>query len=427
MKLNLPTKLSLKQALALAKSDGRVNILDGSVRSGKTYIFILRWATIMADPPKGGNFVIFGKSTDTIYRNIFAPIENEDTFAFIAPFVTYRQGAPTATILGRKVDIIGANDNRAESRIRGMTIAAAMGDELTVLPENFIKQMFARMSPPGAILLGTTNPDSPSHWLKTEYLDRLDQHPNWRYYHFTLDDNPSLSDEYKDSIKREYTGLWYRRFILGEWAAAEGAIYDMWDPAKHVIPWDDLPRITNMICLGIDYGTQNPTSAILLGLGEDHRLYAVDEWRLDDTNRGQTAWTDAEQSRAILNWLHNTEHTPNQEDLQPAYTIIDPAAASLKVQMRQDGAPPILDAYNPVTDGIRLVANGLKSGWLKISDRCQGVIKEITGYTWDPKAQAAGEDRPLKKDDHSLDALRYAIATTERTWRRHVTTHHREK
>src|SRR5690606_15080766 len=100
-----------------------------------------------------------------------------------------------------------------------------------------------RMSVRGAQLFGTTNPDSPAHWLKAKFLDRIADLPDWRSWHFTLDDNPSLSDTYKAAIKAEFTGLWYRRFILGEWVAAEGAIYDMWDPLAHVIPYDTMPAL----------------------------------------------------------------------------------------------------------------------------------------------------------------------------------------
>ncbi|WP_345600360.1 phage terminase large subunit, partial [Thermocatellispora tengchongensis] len=211
-----------------------------------------------------------------------APMQNPDLFGALADQVIGNYGAPTVKILGRTVHVMGASDAKAERVLRGMTVAGALVDEVTTIPEEFFTQLLGRMSVRGAQLFGTTNPDSPAHWLKRKFLDRIGRGlGDWARWSFTIDDNPSLEPDYIAAIKAEFTGLWYRRFILGEWVAAEGAVYDMWDPKRHTIPWADLPAMTRLLGVGIDYGTTNATSAMMLGLGVDNRLYLVDKWRYD--------------------------------------------------------------------------------------------------------------------------------------------------
>lgn len=411
---------SHKQKWAIGAATRRVNLWEGSIRSGKTYSSLFAFLAAVASPPKGGQIVVCGKNTDSIYRNVFAPIWAEPSLAAIGSAISYRQGSNTAKIFGRTVHIIGANDKRAEHRLRGITAAVVYVDEVTVLPVEFFKQLLGRMSPPGAQLFGTTNPDSPNHWLKRDYLDRLDQLPSWIRFHFTLDDNPALSEEYKADIKAEYTGLWYRRFILGEWVSAEGAIYDMWDSDVHIVPWEQLPPIEYLHGVGMDYGTTNATAAILLGQAADGTLYAIDELRIDSTET--TRYTDGQLSEKLAHWL-KTPHLPDREQHQPTeprFICLDPAAASFRAQLFHDGLRNIQAADNRVNDGIALVSTLLANGQLKISDSCQALITEIPGYSWDPKATEKGQDKPIKIADHSLDALRYAVKTLEPLWRPHL-------
>lgn len=388
-------------------------VWDGAIRSGKTIISLIAFLHWLPTAPRGP-IAIIGKTRTTIVRNIL------DVIAMIAPKAIggYSMSSDHVTIMGRRVWIIGANDAQAESKIRGLTLAGAYVDEITLLPEAMFVQLLGRLSVAGARLFGTTNPDSPAHWLKTKYIDRIQAGEllGWGFHHFTMDDNPGLTPEYVAAKKREFTGLWYRRFIQGEWVSAEGAVYDSWDPTRMVIPWEQLPRIERIFALAADYGTQHATSGINLGLGEDGVLYALDEWRLDATNRGHSTWTDAQQSQALLQWIRTKEHAPGV-DLQPERIIVDPAAASFRVQLDRDGAWNLTPAENDVLYGIRLVSNGLNAGWLRITDHCQGLINEIPGYSWDPKAALAGEDKPIKVNDDSCDALRYVVTTTERQWR----------
>lgn len=408
--------VSPKQLHFLAKSNFRVNILEGAIRSGKTIIAILRWLLFVRNAPRGGELLMIGRTRDSVWRNMVAPMQNPDLFGALSDQVIGNYGAPTVKVLGRTVHIMGASDAKAEKVLRGMTVAGALIDEVTTIPEEFFTQLLGRMSVKGAQLFGTTNPDSPAHWLKRKFLDRIGKGlKGWARWSFTIDDNPSLEPDYVESIKSEFTGLWYRRFILGHWVAAEGAVYDMWDPKRHILPWEQLPPMARMLGVGVDYGTTNATSAMMLGLGVDQKLYFVDEWRYD-AKQSQLRLTDDKISSRMRAWF-NEPHLPNGQLLQPEWTIVDPAAASFKVQLAADGITNIINGDNNVLYGIRTQAAALSAGKLIIADKCTGFIEEAPSYSWDPKATEAGEDKPLKVADHSLDAGRYALTTTESNWR----------
>ncbi len=397
--------LSDKQLASLRESVARINVWHGSVRSGKTIASLLRFLFAVRRAPASGLILIVGRSLATIERNVIEPLQDPLLFTDTAAEVHHTRGATTAVILGRVVHLIGASDARSEGRLRGLTASVAYADEITLLPEPFFVQLLARLSVPGAILLGTTNPDGPRHWLKTGYLDR--QHElDLRSWHFQLADNPALSPEYVASLAAEYTGLWRRRMILGEWCVAEGAIYDAYDEQRHVV--DTLPAMRRYWS-GVDYGTSNPFSMVLLGLGEDGRLYAVGEWR-HDARAARRQMTDAAYSRAVRGWLA-------EQDIAPEWTFIDPSAASFSTQLWADGFSGVARANNSVSDGIRSVANLLDSGRLLIHRSCQGLLAEFPSYVWDDAAAARGEDRPVKANDHSLDALRYAVHSTAHEWR----------
>ncbi len=417
--------LSPKQLDYLRNSTATVNVCDGSIRSGKTIVTLFRWLLFIRRAPRGGELVMIGRTRDSIWRNLVAPMQDPELFGAVADAVIGNYGAPTVSILGRKVHLIGASDVKAEKVIRGMTVAGAYVDEITVTSEEFFTQLLGRMSVKGAKLFGSTNPDNPAHWFKTKFLDRLKDLPNWRHWHFLMDDNPSLLPEYVEDQKRQFTGLWFRRFIQGEWVAAEGAVFPMWDPEKHVIPWGDLPHISRILCVSLDYGTNNPTAAMLLGLSrelddkgnlEAQRLYLIDEW---GTVKGH-GLDDVELSRRLRGWL-DERHLPAQT-LEPEWTIVDPSAASFKVRLHLDGVLNLVNADNDVEYGLKTMAGLLANGNLIVTDRCTGFISEISGYSWDEKKAAEGKDAPIKVADHYMDSARYGITTTENQWADHIRT-----
>lgn len=416
--------LGPKQLDSVREATGSVNLWHGSIRAGKTIGSLIRWMLFIANAPLGGELVMVGRTRDAVWRNVIGPLQDPIVNGAAADLVVGNYGAPTVAILGRRIHVLGASDAKAEMVIRGMTVAGAYCDEVTTLPEQFFTQLLGRMSVRGAKLFGTTNPDNPAHWLKVKFIDRIADLPHWRVFHFTMDDNPSLTPEYVAQKRLEFTGLWYRRFIKGEWVAADGAVYGMWDPDRHVIPWASLPHMTRLLGVGVDYGTNNPTAGLLLGVGDvpapterdphamKPRLHLLDEWR---TPQGHM-WTDQRLSEGLRTWV-GEDHLPARQPLEPEWLFVDPSAASFKTQLQADGVRNVRDADNDVGYGIRTVASLLGTGDLVVSDRCTGFIAEAPGYSWDPKATEKGEDKPIKAADHSLDAGRYAVCTTESIWR----------
>lgn len=406
--------LSPKQLSSIGEATSRVNVWEGSVRSGKTIASLLRWMIYVASSNVSGELVVVSRTRDSAARNVFAPLTNPDLFGPAAQFVEYTAGAPSGTILGRKVWVLGSSDIRSENVLRGLTCSGAYVDELTLLREDFFTQLLNRLWE-GAKLFGTTNPDSPAHWLRRRFLDRLGDLPDWRTWHFLLDDNPQLSEERKAAIRRENTGLYYRRNVLGEWVAAEGAVFPMWDQDRHIVPWATLPRMERLLACGVDYGTTNASTGLLLGLGVDRRLYLVDEWRYDPKHHGGNRHSDPELSAGLREFLAGQRLPQPGPPLE--WLLVDPAAASFKVQLAADGVRNLADAENDVVYGIRTLAGLLDRGQLLVSDRCQGLIREMPGYSWDDKASEKGLDKPLKTADHSIDGARYAVTTTETLWR----------
>lgn len=405
---------SKQQIYSIVEADAPINLWEGSVRSGKTVASIIRWFLFLRDPPPDGELVMIGKTRDTLYRNIIQPMTQYSLFGEASKQVEYTPGAATAMILGRRVHILGANDAKSEPKIRGLTIAGAYVDEATVLPKDFFDQLVARCSVEGAKIFATTNPDNPGHWVRTDYMLRAAD-VGMRTWHFRIDDNPFLPKDYVARLKRTYTGLWYRRFILGHWVAAAGAVYDMWDPAKHTTK--HLPRMNRWVCNSMDYGTTNPFHATMIGLGADGLLYVTNEWRYS-SKEARAQMTDAQYSKAVRDWtkgILRPAEGPKAFGVDPEYTIVDPSAASFRLQLHRDGVTPYL-GDNSVIDGIRTVANLLGAGALKIHTSAQHLIDEIPGYCWDDDATAKGEDKPVKVDDHGCDALRYGLHTTRATW-----------
>ncbi|MFD7103102.1 PBSX family phage terminase large subunit [Streptomyces celluloflavus] len=404
-----PLPLSDKQLSSIRGATARINIWHGSVRSGKTIASLVCFLLMVRRAPASGLIVIVGRSLQTIERNCLDVLQDPALFGDLASEVRHTRGATTAVIMGRVVHLVGAADARAEGRLRGMTAALAYADEVTLLPAAFFRQLLARLSVPGAKLIGTTNPDSPRHWLRTDYLDRAGE-LDLAKFHFQLADNPSLSEAYVTALAAEFTGLWRRRMILGEWVVAEGAIYDAYNEQQHVV--DELPPIRRH-WLGVDYGTSNPFATVLLGLGDDDRLYVVSEWR-HDARAAHRQMTDAAYSRAVRDWLA-------EQRVEPEWTFVDPSAASYSTQLWADGHPGVARAVNEVLDGIRSVSVALDSGLLRIHRSCAGLLAELPNYVWSEEAAARGEDKPLKKDDHSVDALRYVIHSTAHEWRHLLT------
>jgi PBSX family phage terminase large subunit len=409
--------LSRKQLRSVMECTARINAWHGAVSSGKTIASTLAFLFALVRAPENGLIFIVGRTLQTVERNVIDVLmQSFGPFGPFSRYVKHTRGADTATIFGRTVYLIGAHNVLAEGRIRGATASLILVDEATLIGEDFFTMCLSRLRVPGAKLLLTTNPDSPQHWLRQKFLLRPEL--NLRQWQFQLDDNPFLAEDYKNNLKAEYSGLFYRRFIAGDWCLAEGAIYDSWDPERHLVDDESIAPITRWLALGVDYGTVNPFAAELLGLGADGRLYLVDEYYYD-SKISYRQLTDHEYSAALREWLDRV-HVPHSRDpavygVRPQWTVIDPSAASFRLQLHKDGVTSTL-ADNAVLDGIRTVSALLSTGRLRVHRRCKGFIGEVPGYSWDPKAAQRGEDAPIKAADHALDGCRYGVFTTRAAW-----------
>jgi len=391
-----PVALSQKQKQSIIEAVARLNLWEGSVRSGKTVASILAWLVYVVCYAPPGNLLMAGKTERTLRRNIL------DVIAEIVPQHDYHlnQGQGELTLYGRKIYLVGANDERSESKIRGVSLAGAYCDELTLFPESFFQMLLSRLSIKGARLFGTTNPDNPAHWLKKNYLDRAED-LDLNKWHFVLEDNLSLDESYINALKAEYTGLWYKRYILGLWVMAEGAIYPNYQDA--VVSAKDLPGSYDGYVVGCDYGSTNPFVYVLLGRSNGV-WYVIQEHYHDSSKSGQKVNKQhADDLRAFLNGR------------KPRYVDVDPSRPEFILELRRTFPDfDVRHAINDVLPGIQHVANAMYQGKLKISDGCPHLLDEMAGYVWDSAATERGEDAPLKQADHCMDALRYAIMRTLR-------------
>lgn len=393
---------SHKQLDVIANSTARINVMDGSVRSGKTIASLVTWIMFVSGAPPG-ELLMVGKTERTLKRNILDVLEQ----IVGSRYFKYNLGAGEVTLFGRRIYLVGANDLRSEGKIRGLTLVGAYGDEISLWPESFFIMLLSRLSVPGARFIGTTNPDSPYHWLKTNYLDRAEE-LNLKRWHFTLEDNPNLDPAYIEALKKEYTGLWYKRFILGLWVMAQGVIYDMFDEIKHKIP--TVEREYSEYHIAVDYGTQNPTTFGLWGKcakGEyAGKWIKIKEYYYSGRDENKQK-TDEEYYQDLEKFAGDLVRCREMK-----YVIVDPSAASFITLIRRKGKFKVKPAKNDVIEGIRNMATALSRGLILYNDCCTNTFREFYSYVWDEKAAERGEDRPLKQNDHCMDSDRYFVNTT---------------
>lgn len=392
----------------------RLNLLEGSVSSGKTWVSLVLWAFWVKTMPVDKLYMMCAKSLTTLKRNcllLLQELVGERNFVFSVP-------AKEGYLFGRHILLEGANDARAESKIRGLTLQGAYCDELTQFPRDFFAMLLSRLRLPGAKLIATTNPDAPGHWLKTDYIDRADE-LDFLDVKFVIDDNTTLPADYVNAIKKEYSGVFYDRFIEGKWVLAEGIIYPMYENAFADPP--EGSKATDYR-LSIDYGTMNAFAALLW---EKHGSvwYATKGYYYSGRDSGATK-TDEEYADEIDNLASPIMHkralevlNGEAEYLHKIKTIIDPSAASFITTLRKRKKAAftstgvwyaVIPADNDVIDGIRDTATAMNLGLIKISPSLQFMKREFEGYVWDNNAL---DDRPIKIDDHGMDSLRYFCFT----------------
>ena len=380
--------LSPKQINSINQANRRFNIWVGAVRSGKTYSSILKLLDLLKNGPKG-DVMIIGVNRSTVQRNVL-----NELYKFIGAPVPSSK-TMEARLYGRNVYFVGAHDESAVRAIQGSTLSLAYVDEITCIPEPFWRMLGSRLSVSGAQLLGTCNPEGPSHWLKKTYIDRAKE-LDLIYWNFTLDDNPSLDESYKENLKKEYQGShWYKRYILGEWASSTGAVFDGFDETNMFVDRMDQP---SYYIAAVDYGTINATCCLIGAISPTKwpQIRIEEEYYYDSQKTGRTK-SDAELAGDIKRFI-------SWRGVRAIY--VDPAAASLKVELRNLELP-VVDAKNDVIPGIQVVNKFVYGKNLVIHRSCSNLIDQMQSYQWDPRSLDRGEDKPLKINDHAVDCARY--------------------
>lgn len=401
-------------------------IADGAIRSGKTVSMSLSFAMWAMSTFNGQNFAMCGKTIGSFRRNVLFWLK---LMLKSRGYSVIDRRADNLIII-RKGDtenyfyIFGGKDERSQDLIQGITLAGVFFDEVALMPESFVNQATGRCSVEGSKFWFNCNPDGPYHWFKVNWIDkstgyigkeRVEQirkkaaeegkDPGLKeilYLHFTMDDNLSLSEEIKARYRSMYIGVFFKRYILGLWAAAEGVIYDMFDPEKHVKNIKEFFQIlvNGNRYVSCDYGTQNATVFLLWNKGIDGKWYCIREYYYSGRDKGKQK-TDAEYADDLKKWLDGTRIKA---------MIVDPSAASFIAELRKRGYK-VIKANNDVLDGIRLVGMLLNLEMLIFSSSCTETIKEFASYIWDEKAAEHGEDKPVKQHDHGCDAVRYFVST----------------
>ncbi|MEW7916513.1 PBSX family phage terminase large subunit [Enterococcus avium] len=375
-------------------------IADGAIRSGKTISMCLSyviWAMCTFD---NKNLGMAGKTIGSFRRNVLFWLKLM-LLARGYRFKDHRADNMLEVTRKGKTNyfyIFGGKDERSQDLIQGITLAGMFFDEVALMPESFVNQATGRCSEEGSKFWFNCNPDGPYHWFKLNWIDKIAE-KNLVYLHFTMDDNLSLSKKIKKRYRSMYSGVFYQRYILGLWTVAEGIIYDMFDQTKHVFE-KMIDFVFGENYISIDYGTQNATVFLLWQKGKDGIWYCVKEYYYSgrDTKKQKT---DSEFA---------TELEKFTKGIRIKKVIIDPSAASFIAELKKRNFP-IKKAKNDVLDGIRFVGTMLNEEKIQFSKNCSNTLKEFSAYIWDTKAIERGEDKPVKQNDHAMDAVRYFVYT----------------
>ena len=391
-------KLSNKQLLTMTwwnnetyrDSDGI--ICHGAVRSGKTMALccgFLMWSMCCFDRQV---FALCGKTVGSLRRNLLLPMEQWTKGLFTVR--EHRSENKLTVRLGRRVNtyyLFGGQDESSYTLIQGITLAGALLDEAVLMPRSFVEQTAARCSVEGAKLWFSCNPGSGEHWFYKDWIQKAEE-KRLLTIHFTMQDNPSLSPEVLARYERMYTGVFYRRYVLGQWCAAEGRIYDFSEQNL-----TEETEVSGRWYISVDYGTRNPFSAGLWCVS-DGVAVRVKEYYHDGRESGVMR-TDEEYYEAL-------ENLAGERYIEKV--IIDPSAASLIALLRKRGRFSVRRANNAVLPGIRLVGSLLQQGKILISRACKDAIREFSLYCWEDDDS---RDVPKKENDHAMDDIRYFCMT----------------
>ncbi len=395
--------LAPKQIEFIINSTKHWNLAHGSVRSGKTVGTLFRFMHAVEECPDSHIYMV-GHSSETIYNNAIRLLLESPQLAIFRPFCTWFAGKRQLKFRDKTISTMGAKDEGAIKNFQGGTWSLGYCDEMSLYPESIIDMIDTRLSNPWSMGFASMNPSHPNHKLK-KWIDMAEAgNPNYYSLHYTLDDNPYLDSSYKNRIKNSLSGVFYKRNYLGLWCLAEGAIFDFFDRKVYVVR--NPPRCAEYWIAGIDYGTSNNFACTLVGISSGKT-----------TQTGVCRWFEKEyvwDSKKMGRQKTNSEYADDVQNFLDPYGVklvyVDPSAAAFKLDLRKRGFH-VVDADNDVINGLNFMTSEMKKGNLFVCEECPNMIREIESYVWDSKATERGEDKPLKKDDHSIDSGRYAVYT----------------
>lgn len=366
-------------------------ICDGAVRSGKTVCMadgFFLWSMLNFDKQ---SFGLCGRSVSSLRRNVTANLNS-----WLGGLMHIRENRAdnklTVRYKGRENTyyMFGGLDESSYKQIQGITLAGALLDEVALMPRTFVEQTCARCSVAGSKLWFNCNPAGPEHWFYKEWILGA-QKKKALHLHFTMEDNPGLDPGIRRRYEQMYSGVFYRRYVLGQWCLAEGLIYDF-DPGRHIAK--KMPQ-AGRYYISVDYGTRNPFSAGLWCVA-DGKAYRIREFYHDGRATGKMH-TDEEYYRFL-------EQLAGEYPVEQV--VVDPSAASFIAVIRRHGRFSVRKAKNSVLDGIRLVSTLLQANVLQFAPGCRDTLREFGLYTWQEEG-----DKPLKENDHAMDDIRYFCAT----------------
>lgn len=391
---------SVKQRYFFDNANHRWNFKTGATRSGKTYMdYYVIPKRIRSRIGKPGLAVILGVTKSTIERNILEPMRN----IWGSDLVGEINSQNICYLFGEKVYCLGAEKVSQVSKLRGSSIKYVYGDEVADWNEEVFEILKSRLDKPYSCFDGALNPQGPNHWLK-EFLDSEEFDIYCQKY--TIFDNPFLDPAFVENLCKEYEGsVYYQRYILGEWALAEGLVYPMFSREKHVFSGAVEYNRNSKYYVSLDYGTVNPFAGGIYEIN-GRKVRKIREIHYDGRKSGRV---DNEEYYKIL--------CDAIGDLPVEYIVIDPSAAGFIETIKKYGKYIVKGANNDVLNGIQEVTKYLNYGLYEVHESCIETIKGYQQYAWDEKS---GEDAVIKEYDHHADADRYMIFTVARQLNRWV-------
>lgn len=298
---------------------------------------------------------------------------------------------------------LGAEKVSQVSKIRGASIKYCYGDEVAEWNEEVFELLKSRLDKPYSCFDGSLNPESPSHWLK----QFIDSDADIYCQKYTIFDNPFLPKDFVENLCHEYEGsVYYKRYILGEWAIAEGLVYQSFSEDKNIFDGTVEPNEYCAYYLAIDYGTMNPFAIGLLEIDINGRVRMLKETHYSGRETGITVDNEAYYQMIV--------------DIADGYMIngivIDPSAAGMKATIKKYGQFKTIDGDNDVNKGIQEVTKYVNRGMLQVHESCTETIKEFGGYAWSDEIAPDGKDHVIKELDHHMDLIRYFIMSVARKY-----------